>query len=407
MWNINNIFNKGEKEANLKLEKDSKQIIVNQINVKPIVRGNADLGKWRKALKAAEGKKQSRKSIYDLYHESLLDARLKALIEKRIEAITNTDLQFVLPDGAVNDDISNLVKQPFFNTLLREIMNTHFWGYTLLQLDLPTPSDEISEGQVILVPRAYVKPRFGIVVAAANDDTGIDYTSPEWSDIVITIGESEDLGLLLQACKYELIKRATISDWAEFAETFGIDTIIAKYNNDDTRDAINTALNERGAAGNLSVPADTEIDVLSGISKTGSSQLFSKLSDTANDELAVLILGQTMTTTDSSNSGFAQGYIHSQVEAAKYRSDRRFVERVLNNKLTPYLQKIGWNTGDGEWRFVNEDNISLDKRITIDNTLSGLIPIEDEYFYKKYGIPKSTKKAVKKDQEKKERDFFD
>lgn len=400
---------KAEKTHNLKLDSDSKKIIINQINVRPIARQNADIGKWRAAIKVAEGKSQTRLALYNLYQESLLDAHLKAIIEKRIEAITNTDLHFSLPDGEVVSEITNLTKQPYFQTLLKEIMNTVFWGFTLMQLDFPMPNTEAGDGQVILVPRAHVKPRLGLIVANPNEITGINYTDSEWSDIIITVGETEDLGLLLQACKYEIIKRGNISDWAEFAETFGVDPIIAKYNNDQTREELDAAIDSRGSGGSLTVPADTEIDTLSNVSKTGSSQLFSKLREAMNDEMSVLILGQTMTTSDSSNSGFAQGYIHSQVEAAKYRADRRFIERVLNSQLTPYLSRLGWKTADGEWKFVNEDHIPLEKRITIDQSLSNIIPMDNEYFYKKYGVPKPEGEVLKpKDKkEEKQRDFFD
>ena len=394
-------------DIRLKAKNNEKKIIINQINVKPIVRNNADIDKWRIALKKAEGSTQNRLTLYNLYAESLLDTHLTAVIEKRIEAITNTNLVFVQPDGAIDDTISKMVKQSFFQTLLVEIMNTIFWGFTLVQLDFPLPNQPVSEGRVMLVSRKHVKPRFGIVVKEPADITGIEYGSNEWKDVVLTVGNSENLGLLLQACRFEIIKRANISDWAEFAETFGVDPIIAKYNNEQTREELDAAVTARGAGGSLTVPEDTKIETLSGVSKTGSSQLFSKLHATMNDEMSVLILGQTMTTTDSKSSGYAQGYIHSKVEAAKYRSDRRFVERILNSKLTPYLEKIGYKVSEGEWTFSDEDHIPLSERIRIDSEVSKLVPIDDEYFYTTYKIPNpGAEKKTKKD-DKKLRSFFD
>lgn len=398
------------KELELKLDKDSKKVIVNHIHVKPIARKGADIKKWRTALKSAEGRSQNRLTLYTLYAESLLDGHLTAIIEKRIEAITNTNINFTAADGTVDDGITSITSQPYFQKMLKEIVNTKFWGHTLLQLDFPMPNQELSDGQVILVPRAYVKPRFGIVVQNSNDLVGIDYTDNEWHDITMSVGDNEDLGLLLPAVKYEIIKRGALSDWAEFCETFGVDPLIAKYNNDQTRMEINKALDERGAGGSMTVPNGVEIEPLAGISKTGSSQLFSKLNESMNDGMSVVILGQTMTTTDSKSAGYAQGKIHSQVEGSKYRSDRRFVERILNNQLTPYLERIGWKVKDGKWNFVDEDHLSLTERIKVDKELASIIPLNEDELYKTYGRtkPKENKTTGKEEdnKEKKNRGFF-
>lgn len=403
-------------DLELKLASDDKKIIINQINVKPVVRQGGDIGKWRAAIKQAEGNTQTRLNLYNLYKESLLDGHLAAIIEKRIEAITNTNIRFVLEDGSIEDNITTLASQTYFQSLLKEVVSTKFWGKTLIQLDFPLPNQQVNDGAVYLIPRAHVKPRFKIVVANPNDNQGIDYTSPEWNDILIECGEDEDLGLLLQACKYEIIKRGALSDWAEFAETFGIDPLIAKYNNPETRKDIEEALDARGAGGSLSVPSGVEIDPLAGISKTGSSQLFSKLNDAMNEGMSIVILGQTMTTTDSKSSGYAQGYIHSQVEGAKYRADRRYVERVLNNQLTPYLEKIGWKTQGGSWQFVDEDHTPLDQRIRVDVELAKIIPLDQDELYKAYGRNKpkvgdatggGTPQSKEEKKPKEQRSFFD
>jgi phage gp29-like protein len=398
----------------------NKNIIVNNITVQPTVRTNRDLAKWRRALKSAERSNQYRKPIYDLYEESLLDGHLTSIVEKRIEAITNTGLQFTDADGSVNPELTKMVNQVYFQGILEEIMNTRFWGYTLLQLDLPLPTQDIKQGHFYLVPRKHVKPRFKVVVNRPSDIHGINYTDPEWDDITLKVGKEENLGLLLQCTKYEILKSGNVSDWAEFAESFGVDPIIGKYNNEETRKALMEVISKRGAGGSMVAPKEADIDTLSGTNKAGSSTLFSKLREAMNDEMSVTILGQTMTTTDSGNAGYAQGAVHSKVEAAKYRADRRFVERVLNSQLTPYLEKIGWKVKDGSWKFVDEDHISLKDRITIDTQVSKLVPVDYEYFYNKYGIPKpetsettkpagsgkSDKPESDEEAEQKQRDFF-
>jgi hypothetical protein len=54
-----------------------KGILIQNIDIRPVVRQSQDIDKWRNALKAAEAINGNRTQLYDLYFDVLLDGTLK------------------------------------------------------------------------------------------------------------------------------------------------------------------------------------------------------------------------------------------------------------------------------------------------------------------------------------------
>ena len=357
-------------------------IIINKIDVRPIHRKSQDIQTWRNALKAAEGTGQQRKLLYDLYHDILLDGFLKRVIAKRIQAVTNTDLTLTI-DGKEVEGIDNITDKSFFETFLVEILKSRFWGHTLVEVNW----DKEGEGWTKLVNRSHVKPRFGIVTRNAYDMDGISYREEPFDRQAIEAGGDEDLGDILEACQYVIYKRGNFGDWAHFAEVFGMPFRWATYNSPETREVLKTAMEEAGSAGYVVAPEDADIQFLSNANMTG-TMIFKQLKDACNEEIAIAILGNTMTTREASSSGYAQSKTHLDVQQELHKDDRKFLLRVLNEKLTPYLESIGFNVKGAKWSFSDEENLSLKERIEIDLKVASKVPVGQSYWYEKYGIPK-------------------
>lgn len=356
-------------------------IIVNKINVRPIYRQSQDIQKWRNALIYAEGTAQQRKQLYDLYSEIMLDGYLKEAIAKRVRAITNRDLVFTIKGKEV-DDVVELTEKTFFGELLKELMNSRFWGHSLVELNWGR-----QKGWTKLVDRRHVKPRFGIVTVNAHDTEGIDYRSDEWAKHTIEAGDDEDLGLILEACQYVIYKRGNFGDWAEFAEVFGMPFRWATYNNPETREALEEAMDKAGSAGYVVAPEDANIQFLNNTQGQG-NDIFKTLRDACNEEITISILGQTMTTNEAKSSGYAQSKTHMQVQSEIHKDDRKYILRILNEKLTPYLESIGFKVKGGKWHFKDEDNLSLLDKLKIAKEVSKEVPVGMTYWYETFGIPK-------------------
>ena len=153
-------------------------------------------------MKAAEGVGQQRKKLFDLYDEVLLDGFLKACIRKRVNSITNRDITFMV-DGEEIEEIKKLTKTSFFRNFITELMNSKFYGHSLIEMNWPSMGGEL-KGWTKLVDRRHVKPRFGIVTVQSHDLHGVDYREEPWSRVSIEAGEDEEMGDLLEVAQYVL-----------------------------------------------------------------------------------------------------------------------------------------------------------------------------------------------------------
>ena len=101
-----------------------------EILVRPIHRGVNDIGSWRSALRLAD--LGNRTKLYDLFTDLLIDGYLSDAIDKRIDAVTDADLAFTI-DGKQVDEMGTLMDTPEFESLLREIMLSRFWGVSVVE----------------------------------------------------------------------------------------------------------------------------------------------------------------------------------------------------------------------------------------------------------------------------------
>ena len=362
---------------------DTKQsLVLQQIIVRPIERQKQDIGKWRRALEHAESTTGNRVDLYDLYSDVLLDGHLSAVMERRIMNVLNAGIVFMDSAGKESDAMTDYIDTLAFENLLREIILTKFWGFTLLEINPKT-------GNWFSVPRKHIRPRSQEFVIDQRINDGISYVKPPYNRYMVEIGDREDLGLLLKAAPYVLYKRGNMGDWAQFAEIFGMPFREARYDGYDPviRAQLEQAMDSAGGAAYAILPKEAEFKIHPNNS-TGSKDVYSGLHDTMNKEISKTILGNTETTESSSSSGYAQSKTHAATEQDIVLADRRFVERVLKEKIIPILSIHGWPVEGGWFSFPpEEETLSLKDRVEIDIKLSEKIDIEKSYFYDKYGVP--------------------
>ena len=368
--------------------KNDHSIVVNKLDIRPVVRQSVDIQKWRSGLIMAESIGQYRAQLYDIYAEILLDGYLcEGLLGKRRMAVTNKILTFVGKDGKPVDDVVSLSQKSFFGDFLKHIIESRFWGHSLIELSW----SKDGTGETILIPRKHVKPRYKIVTQNQWDTEGYNYTEAPFTDNCIAVGDSEDLGLLNLVAPYAIWKRADMGDWAEFVEVFGMPTVFAKYNNEQSREMLIQALDAMGSRGRAVMPNDAVIEYHEATSAgKGGGDVFDVLRQSLNEEMSITVLGNTMTTSEAKNSGYAQSKTHEKSQAEVHKDDCMFVIRVLNEKLNPFLTKIGFNTEGGQWQFVEEEGMTLTERLAIDMQVSTKVPVGKSYWYDKYKIPVPT-----------------
>ena len=364
-------------------------MLINNVRVAPVQRGSQDIDKWRRAIQLAEGYSQFRRQLYDLYEDIILDGYLRATLKKRVDQVTNRKIVFVNEEGERDDQLTDLANTSYFEELLEQIMAAKFWGHSLLELYWPAPGTDLP-GETLLLPRKNVKPRFGIVTREPHEIEGVQYREKPFADRTIEVGKPEDLGLLMAVSQYVIYKRANFGDWAEYAEVFGIPFRWATYNNEQSREVLEKALETAGSAGYVVAPEDAKLTFLNANVTGQGQEVFRTLREACNEEIGLTVLCNTMTTIESSAGGYAQSKTQADGENEISKGDRRFVMRVLKEQLLPYLERIGYKIGAGTFEFEQEDAMTLHQRIDVDLKVSSQVPIPASYWYTKYRIPVPT-----------------
>ncbi len=363
-------------------------IIVNELNIRSADRGRKDISAWRSALVAAESRQYpNRNRLYDLYEDVVIDGHLSGLIAKRVDAVLNKELYFEA-DGNRQHEMDGLIQSMAFRKVMRTIMETQLWGISGVEF---IPGKEM---QFELIPRKHIKPEQGII---SFEQTGIDGVSYADLDHVWIMGEAADLGLLLKCAPYYLYKRGGLSDWAQYVEVFGQPVRLIRYDSydDQTKLELKKVLEDSGSSLTLMLPRQADFEMRDGKSSNGDGNLQLSFIKMLNEEMSVIILGNTDTTTSSDSSGYAQSKIHLEQQYEIMRSDLAYTAAMLNSKkFANVLASYGYHVSGGRFVFSKDMDIEyLGKRIAIDKEIASQVPLPSSYWYNAYGI----KEPVAKD----------
>ncbi len=338
---------------------------------------------FRMAMKAAENPQTpSRIKLLDYYNDILLDLHLTAVTDKRLDKIQFTTFRFTDNDGKENEAVNSLMRSSEFRLMTSDWVKSKFTGAMAYWVDL---SGGIFNNYNAISPKHYI-PHSGMVVNKVADRQGVDITAGNYPNYVMRVGKADDLGLLLKAIPWVLLKRGDISDWATFNELFAFPFRVAKYPsyNEAARDELATACRTAVSKGFAIIPNETSFEFINAQANS-SADAFERFADFCDKQISKGFIRNTMTL--DAEGGNYKGDVHQQSEDNVFASDRQFVLDILNGQFLRLLEIHGFNPGEGHFMVEEEDHICLKERIDIDMKLANKIVIPADYYYKKYGIP--------------------
>ncbi|MBS1687862.1 MAG: DUF935 family protein [Bacteroidetes bacterium] len=365
-------------------DKDQKiEVVVHELNVRSVDRSRKDIGTWRNAHISAESVYYPNRSrLYDLYDDVILDGHLSGIIAKRIDAVLNKQLYFE-KDGKRVCELDGLINSLQFRDIMRTIMQTLLWGISGIEF---LPGRELA---FLKVPRKHIKPNIGIIAYEQSGTDGISY-----ADVpnIWVMGEEDDLGLLLKCAPYALYKKGNISDWSQYIELFGQPVRVIKYDayDEQTKQELKKVLDESGSSLALMIPKQADFEMKDGKNVSGDGRLQLSFLRAMNEEMSIIILGNTGTTTTDSGSGYAQSRVHEEQQREIHRSDMVYTINMLNDpKFLSILRSYGYPVDGGYFCFSKDMDLEkLKARLDIDKEISGIVPVPEDYWYNTYGIPK-------------------
>lgn len=391
--------------ATKKVEEQKQGLIINQITIQQLYRNSQDIQSWRNALRQAENVwNPLYKQLYEVYSELLLDAHIYALYKKSIDGIKLSKLEYFEDKKDTSQTNRDFFNGPWFLKLKEYAVQTKFWGHSLVEFLMKDGYID----DVALVPRHHVRPHLGIVsLSSAYEAQGLKYREGAYSTYTLEI-KSGELGLLNIAAANTILKRNGLVDFANFVENFGSPIKIFQYDprNPDAREQTHEVARTMGNSASIVMPKDfSDLRLERGVD-AGSKDLHTGFLQVLKEELSVLILGQTSTTQEKSHVGSAE--VHEREQNKIINADKLEIEYLFNWVLLPKLIELGYPLSlKGEFKFVESGRLPLGEQIKADVELNKLIPIDPEYFYSKYNVPKPTTKALSQETaEKQARDLI-
>ena len=353
-----------------------------------------DLGIWRNGQKQFNSIMAPRRVIlYDLYFDILSDAHIIAVMGKRVDAITTATWNYVDKDGNPVDEIKELLDSLGFSDLLTEIINARFWGYSMIDCNIYQDDEGRWQMDAVQPERKHMRPETGIITIDQNGDTGINIREGRYAQTLMEVGKVKDMGLLVSAAMYAILKRNNLSDWANFVEVFGAPIMDAEWDgfDEDQRLKLLAAITAMGNSGRIVRPAGTKVTFFPNtISSTGALQ--QSFHDTLNEEISKALLGTTETTKSSNTSGYAQATEHGKQDDAKKEADKDYVRRYLNTYFIKIMRAFGMPVVDGG-KFIIPDAqqavTPTDKMNMFVQMATGLnMPINHDDVYQLTGMKK-------------------
>lgn len=332
----------------------------------------ARIDKFLLALSMARGVySQERKILYDMYHNSIdFDSQLRLLIEKRILNTSGRRLEYVNSAGKPIKAGNKILEAPRFNQFIRDaIYYRVFWGMGLFEI-----ISKKWNGQLLfdynIIPPEHIDPYEQLVRKTAYGEDREDKSYKDKKNVVF-VGEPDDFGLLLPATIQCIYKRAAMNDYAQYSVLAGTNFQTIKYRgkmpDQKQREAIRRQVLE-AKGGVIDLPPD--IDVLTeNQSSTSQNQLFENKLKYHDEQLAKLILGQTMTTDDGSS--YAQAEVHERQQETIFDADAKAIIDMLNYDFIESHEMLGI-TMSGRWQFADNNSVKTEKNIEIDLKLKEL-----------------------------------
>lgn len=364
--------------------KKGKVINLNQVLiVQPPRRSSVDIGKWRSLEKSALSGRRS--AYYDMMDDLLNDTVLGDAVDKRVRAITNSEILFQKDKKEV-EAMTDFIDTEEFELIVTEMMNTKFYGKTVIELYW-----ENGVFKPYCVPRKHLNTNLKRILKSTSDSDGIPY---ENDDFLLNIGDDTNLGLFNKTAPFAIFKRNGGADYAQYCEQEGIPQMVGRYDpeDDNGREEMETAFKNRGSGGSMTMSKNSEVDVLT--AGAGNSEIHGGFLKWCDEQIIIGINSQTMTTKDGSS--YAQAKVHGDTEDDLNQADRRYIQRLLNSQLLPRLEKRGYPVKGGKFVFAEKgEKLTKKQQLEIAQTVDNLTSegVADEYFYETFNLPKGKGKT--------------
>ncbi len=322
---------------------------------------------------------------YNLIDYILDDATLTSQIENRIQDSLGANFNLKKKGGEIDQELTDAYQNSeLFNEIITQIINTRFYGNSLVEFDWKQEGQNEPVLKVELLPRQNVISKKGMFLFDYNEEKGVKYReTPEYGTWLLEFGKPGQMGLLNKAIPHALFKRFAQSCWSELCEIYGIPPRVYKT---DAQDPAAVArgkkmMQDMGSAAWFIIDTTEEFEWAKAVNTNGDVyNNFIRLCDNENSLLiSGAIVGQ-----DTEHGSYNKDSAGQKLLSKLVLADMALVEMYMNSKVMPALARIGVVPADYEFKWeIAEDTSELWKR-----TVEALnhFDVDPEWVKEKFGI---------------------
>ena len=317
----------------------------------------------------------------DLYDLILNDALLSSQVNNRHEMSISTPFEMVNEDNKVDDqstiEIQNL---PIILDIFDAILKSELYGYSLIEFSSANNAKLLN-----LIPRQNIDPVNGRFYPDYSSSLFVEYRNvAEYGKWIIEFN-SGSIGVLNKTVPHVLFKKFAQSCWSELCEIFGIPPRYVKTNTQDPNmlNRAETMLRDMGAAASFVIDTEEEFEFAQGVDTNG--DVYNNLIRLCNNEMSMVMSGAVIGQ-DTENGNRSKEEVSVSILDRLINSDKRLIERHMNNTVIPGLVAIGWlKQSNARFRFSAVEDAGR-----LWNIVKEILPFKDvdnDFITEKFGVP--------------------
>jgi len=203
-------------------------------------------------------------------------------------------------------------------------------------------------------------------------------------------------GLALAGAWAWVVKALILADWLGFCEVYGQPFRVGHYEVNSKKEdvmGLKKALESLGANAYAVLPKNMAVEFINAGGTAGNSDLFEKIIRYLDEQLAKLILGQTLTSGSGDGVGSqALGRVHNEVRGDLLRADaKQLAATILRDLVAPLVQfNFGANVPLPVVRFqIDEPEDLVGLATILEKTVPLGFKVPQAWFRDKLGVPEA------------------
>jgi len=342
-----------DKKQEKEQQKQSRRKLSNKILLQRRVNVDVEMEEFIQAVELAKDiERPDRKPLYSIYEKIIeRDAHLRSQLRTAHFTVQQSMFQ-ILKNDTENTELKKLFEKSWFTDFMTYATDQEFWGHSLVEFGQMI-DNEFKD--VTLIDRFHVIPEYQKVILETTDDIddGISYGKNLNSWFLVEIGGKRDLGLLLTACIEIIYKKNSRGDWSAFNERFGMPllSITTDTSNETELDELENMAVNFGSNGYVIGSKETEFDIKQGSSTEDGHKKYREFAEDCDNYISKLINGQSATSDEKAFVGSAE--VQERVLNTYIKGRLQRIQRVINDKLIPFLTEKGYPLQDVKFQFTD------------------------------------------------------